>query len=97
MSFTFTIVEKESEKVICPINEQTKELFINHSFDAKSFIEQFKDGVIIEISESDTILKNELAKAKKLLSIVKDKLRSPGRYDTIADEIERFLNDNAPL
>ena len=94
MAFTFVVIEKDNERIICPLNEQTKEPYTNHSFDVQSFINQFKDGVILEVSEPGVILKDELARAKKLLSAVKSKLRSPGRYDAIADEIERFLTDD---
>ena len=35
-----------------------------------------------------------LREAKRLLSIAKIKLISPGRFETFSEEIERFLNDS---
>jgi len=40
-----------------------------------------------------TQLATSLVKAKQLLNIVKSKLPCPGRYDWLAEEIERYLND----
>ena len=91
MSFTFAIVKKDEGRVICPLNEETGDPYLAHSFDAQSFFDQFQEGVTIEISEPGHVLKNDLAEAKRLLSSVKDKLRNPGRFDFVADEIERFL------
>jgi len=34
----------------------------------------------------------KLQEAKRLLSLAKDKLKNPGRYELLAEEIERFLN-----
>lgn len=91
MSFTFTIVKKDEEKIICPVREETGEPYLNHSFDFQSFLNQFQGGIIIEISEPGHILKNDLNEAKRLLALVKEKLKNPGRYETFAEEIERFL------
>lgn len=92
MSFTFMIIEDKEGKWFCPVDEKTGKIFVNHRYDAKSFINQYNEGVILEISSPGQILKNDLAEAKRLLEAVINKLRSPGRYEKIADEIERFLN-----
>ena len=91
MSWTFVIVDKKKKKAICPLNEETGKPYVNNSYDPVAFINQYRDGVTIEISEPGHILKNDLVEARRLLEITKNKLRAPGRYDTFADEIERFL------
>lgn len=91
MSFTFTIVKKDGERVICPIKEETGEPYLAHSFDAQTFFDQFQEGIVIEISEKGHILKNDLTEAKRLLEISKNKLLNPGRYEIVAEQIERFL------
>lgn len=97
MSFTFMVCDRTSEdgqteRVICPVNEETGSPYINHSFDPKSFVDQYNDGVIIEVSEPTLILKKQLTEAKRLLEIAKKKLMSPGRDEIFSEEIERFLN-----
>ena len=91
MSFTFTIVKKDKERVICPVKEETGDAYVNHTIDCQSFFDQFQEGVIIEVSEPGHILKNELIESKRLLELAKNKLCSPGRYDLFAEEIEKFL------
>ena len=94
MSFTYTIVEIENKKWICPVDEQSGKIYINHKFDSIAFINQFKPGAIFEISEPEHILKNDLKEAKRLLKSAESKLRHPGRYDYLSDEIKEFLKDN---
>lgn len=93
MPFTYMIIEKgEERRLICPLNEKTQEPYTSHTYDAETFIKQFLPGVIIEVSEPGHMLKKDLEEAKRLLEIAKNKLCSPGRYETFANEIERFLN-----
>lgn len=91
MSFTFTIVEKENTRVVCPVNEETGEVYVDHSYDGNSFVNQFKEGVVLEVSEPGHLLKKDLEEARNLLEIAKNKLYSPGRYEWLAEQIERFL------
>ena len=93
MSFTFIICDEIDGRLIRPLNEKTNKPYLGESYDAQSFISQFKEEIVIEISEPGHILKNDLTEAKRLLELAKRKLRSPGRYEMLADEIERFLDE----
>jgi len=50
------------------------------------------DPFMDDLREQIYNLNFELTEAKRLLRLAKDKLRFPGYYNVVADEIERFLN-----
>jgi hypothetical protein len=66
---------------------------------AKEITDKLKHVANLDINNLSFLIKNklndsvklELEQSKSLLEKAKDKLRHPGRYEYLADEIEQFL------